>query len=726
MLEAKFVLLDLFWDSVKNGGSIREVDPKYNEEMYWWICYNCGKSYKTTVERVLLDFKMNKYPQMNNYCYDCKLSKCTPRFSYSDFLKLVQDKDREYMSEMAGDFLDKEASSYTFHTYCAECGEFFKANQGTIKVRGRLICRDCYSRLKFLKENGSIAELLPEIVPYYSSNNKIPIDRLPVKGSGDRRKILLTCPTCGKDTLKRMDAVIRSGAYCGPCAKHKTSSSNGNSLFDLYPEVAKMFDGGNNTISSKEVSPGSHREYNFLCTNKGIPHIFKKEVSSVVSASKRGNIGCPVCQGFEVQEGVNDFKTRHASMSALWDYDKNSLKPTEVYYRSQDKFWFRCDKGHSFQRDLSHIIRRDDATCPVCNGRHLVKGVNDLETLKPDIAKYWDYELNNFCPDEVTVFSNRCAWFKCANDGCGESFYGSIDGRSLTLGYCDNCRKRNWSVNEKKLAYEIRSWGFDVDEEVRLFGGNVSYDIYIPSEKLAIEYNGLYWHSDKVRGDKNYHYNKYKECADNGIQLVFVWDDDFLYKRDIVLNTLKRKLGVSNERRVNARDCIVSIESFDSVKDFLNNNHIQGSVSGSLYLVLRENETNEIVAVGVFQFDNSGFALLKRYCTNCMVRGGFSKILKYVESNYNIIGVETFSDNGISDGSLYSKNGFIAESILEPDYSYVYKGRRYHKFNFRLERFRNDKNLVYIEGLSERELAEMNELIRVWDAGKVKWRKYFS
>lgn len=444
----------------------------------------------------------------------------------------------------------------------------------------------------------------------------------------------------------------------------------------------------------------------------------------MVSASKRGTLGCPVCHGSEIQKGVNDFETRHGSFSKYWDYSRNVFKPDEVYYRSQEKYWFLCEKGHSFRKSLLKVDENNRCSCPICQGDIVLKGFNDLETLKPDIAKYWCKDINTLMPDEVTIGSNREVWFECANAGCNEVFLTPVCNRVSTNGFCFNCRKKNWSIPEKELAETIRSWGFSVEEEVRLFGGTGSLDIYIPSERVAIEYNGLYWHSDKVRKDKNYHLDKYKKCLEKGIQLLFIWEDDYLYSKDKVITMLRRKLGVSEERRINARDCKVCVESYNNVRGFLDNNHIQGSVGGSLYLSLRD-KNNDIVAVGVFLLRNGDYTLLERYCSSCIVRGGFTKILKYFEENYNPIGVETFSDNGVSDGSLYLSSGFEAVEEIRPDYKYVVEGKRIHKFNYRISRFRDDVNLMYKEGLTERELAELNGLYRVYDAGKVKWKKVY-
>lgn len=104
-----------------------------------------------------------------------------------------------------------------------------------------------------------------------------------------------------------------------------------------------------------------------------------------------------------------------------------------------------------------------------------------------------------------------------------------------------------------------------------------------------------------------------------------------------------------------------------------------------------------------------------------MCLGGFTKLLTYAEREYTPSRFITFADHCISDGGLYEGNGFVVDKTLPPDYMYVVGDRREHKFDYRLKRFRNDPDLKYVEGLTERELAALNGLVRVWDAGKTRF-----
>lgn len=239
-------------------------------------------------------------------------------------------------------------------------------------------------------------------------------------------------------------------------------------------------------------------------------------------------------------------------------------------------------------------------------------------------------------------------------------------------------------------------------------------DIYVPSVNVAIEFNGLYWHSEKFK-PKNYHYDKFIECRDAGIRLIQVWEDDWLHRKDIVKSMLLNKLGFGISETVYARDCSV-VEDAD-LEDFFNENHIQGYAGHSKSVSLVNSGT--VVASALFRKNQNGW-LLSRYATNCNVPGGFSRCLTNFRKR-NDGPVVTFADLCISDGSLYVNNGFKLDKILPPDYSYLVGNRRVHKFSYRKSRFARDENLIFDENATERELAASNGLLRVYDAGKLRF-----
>ena len=100
----------------------------------------------------------------------------------------------------------------------------------------------------------------------------------------------------------------------------------------------------------------------------------------------------------KVVVGVNDLVSQRPNIANEWDYEKNyPLTPKDVAFGSHKEVWWHCNNGysHSYTAQIQHRThtgRRNG--CPYCSGHRLLKGFNDLQTKRPDIAIDWDYEKN--------------------------------------------------------------------------------------------------------------------------------------------------------------------------------------------------------------------------------------------------------------------------------------------------------------------------------------------
>ena len=249
-------------------------------------------------------------------------------------------------------------------------------------------------------------------------------------------------------------------------------------------------------------------------------------------------------------------------------------------------------------------------------------------------------------------------------------------------------------------------------------------DIYLPKLKLGFEFNGLYWHSELYK-NRTYHIDKTKSCLDNGISLFHIWEDDWLYKQDIVKSMILNKLGKSD--KIYARKCQVK-EVIDNklVRDFLVNNHIQGFVGSKVKLGLfYEDELVSLMTFGglrksLGQSSEDGSYELLRFCNklNTSVIGGASKLFKYFLKNYNPKEIISYSDLSRSTGNMYSRLGFKLSHNSDPNYYYIIDGIRKHRFNFRKDRLvkeGNDPNLTEIE------IMHQKGFYRIFDCGMQKW-----
>jgi hypothetical protein len=251
-------------------------------------------------------------------------------------------------------------------------------------------------------------------------------------------------------------------------------------------------------------------------------------------------------------------------------------------------------------------------------------------------------------------------------------------------------------------------------------------DFYFPDYNFAIEFNGLYWHSEISGGkDKNYHYDKWKECDALGITLLSICEDEFVEKQNFWLNKILYMTGKLSLTKIHARKC--EIRELDNVTEFLNEHHLQGSNSSRYKFGLFYN--NQLVSVMTFSKprDNKNKTIdLSRFCNHSeyLVSGGASKLLSYFLKNYGHLyeSVVSFSDNSYSNGNVYMALGFDLVNNLKPDYKYTISNKTFHKSGFRkssiFKKFDIPENL---KNISEWGIMQYLGYDRIWDCGKKKW-----
>jgi len=255
-------------------------------------------------------------------------------------------------------------------------------------------------------------------------------------------------------------------------------------------------------------------------------------------------------------------------------------------------------------------------------------------------------------------------------------------------------------------------------------------DIYLPDLRLAFEFNGLYWHNELLVG-KNYHLNKTKLCEEKGIHLIHIYEDDWLFKTDIVKSRILNLLG-KTERKIYARQCKIKYVSSKDSKEFLIENHIQGNVNSKIRLGLYYKE--ELVSLMTFgnlrknlgsTSKENSYELL-RFCNkiNSNVIGGANKLYNYFLSNTNPLQILSYADRSwtsMTKESLYDKLGFKLVGETIPNYYYVKHNCRENRFNYR-------KDVLVKEGYdlnkTEREIMFDRGYNRIYDSGSLKyiWR----
>ncbi len=276
------------------------------------------------------------------------------------------------------------------------------------------------------------------------------------------------------------------------------------------------------------------------------------------------------------------------------------------------------------------------------------------------------------------------------------------------------------SYHEKDIVRFIEEIGFTPDLNNRSILGGRELDVVIHEKKVAIEYNGIYWHSDKFR-DKNYHLRKTMDARAAGYRLIHIFEDEWVYRKDQVKSKIRSILGVDNRNVVYARKCNHFKPPKPMSMEFLELNHIQGRTSFSLSFGLSFN--GEMVALMTFKKRTDDVYELTRYATSARVVGGFTRLLSHAKGELLDIGVRrivSFADLRYSEGDLYSSCGWTHEYNTKPDYQYVIGDKRVRKQNYRRGALAR-KLENFDESLSEKENMEMNGISRVYDCGLMKF-----
>ena len=302
----------------------------------------------------------------------------------------------------------------------------------------------------------------------------------------------------------------------------------------------------------------------------------------------------------------------------------------------------------------------------------------------------------------------------------------------LTSNPCTIChpKKSGVSIGEKQLRDFIISLGMPFEENFRKLIPPLEVDIYIPSKNIAIEYNGIYWHSE-LYVDKDYHLNKTELCNDKGVKLIHIFEDEWVNKQDIVKSRLKNLFGLT-KGRIYARKCEVKEVLTKDKTKFLNENHIQGAVGSKYNLGLYyEDELVSIMTFGAYRkvlglnSKKDNYELI-RFCNkiDLTVIGGASKLFKNFIRGYDPKEIISYADRRWSTGNLYDVLGFKFSHNSNPNYFYIVNGLRHHRFKYR-------KDLLIKDGfnkeLTEREIMLKRKIYRIYDCGTITYKfKVFS
>lgn len=286
-------------------------------------------------------------------------------------------------------------------------------------------------------------------------------------------------------------------------------------------------------------------------------------------------------------------------------------------------------------------------------------------------------------------------------------------------------------VRNSKHENEIRDFiinnGIKTRPDREILHGK-EIDIYIPSMKIGIEYNGNKWHTEWFgKKNKYYHANKKNECIKQGIKLISIFEDEYILHKDIVQSKLAHILGFDSKKpKIYGRKCEIRNILKSEADIFLEKYHIQGTTKATVHLGAYYNAM--LIAVMSFSVQPNNKWELVRFASDyhfiCCGVGG--KLFKHFISNYEYDEIKSFADRRWTineENNIYTKLGFTNDGNTKPSFTYYYPKlygcERKHKLT--LKKSQLLKNHPEFEGMTEQEIVQKLGYDRIWDCGLIRY-----
>ena len=525
-------------------------------------------------------------------------------------------------------------------------------------------------------------------------------------------KVCIICPEHG-EFWQEPHAHLK-GQGCPKCGVDKRSKSKTTTNENFIKKAQKIH--GDKYDYSKTNYINNKTKIVIICPIHG-------EIEITPNAHISEKRGCPKCgntlKGVNFKMGIERFIEKAQKIHG------NSYSYEEVsYINNRTPVSIMCPTHGIFRQTPE--VHLSGHGCPEC--ANIKRAGKNIMTTSEFIAKAKNIhgDKYNYSKVEYVKYDTPVTIICPEHGEFQQKPYIHLDGSG-----CQKCAMLFSNYEMELIDYISSIIGEEnvVRNDRTILNGN-ELDVYIPSKKVAFEFDGLYWHSEIKKPNKKYHLQKTMECEKQGIQLIHIFEDEWVYKKDICKSRIKNILGSST--RLYARKCeIVELTNKEANK-FFTENHIQGNVAAKIIYGLKYN--NEIVSAMSFgnlrknlgQKSTDGSYELLRFSNkqNMTVVGGASKLFNHFVKQVNPCDIISYADRRWSMGNLYEQLNFNFSHESEPNYFYIIGNERKNRFGFRKDILISKYGCLPND--TEHNFCLNQGWYRIYDCGtKVyKWKKH--
>ena len=483
--------------------------------------------------------------------------------------------------------------------------------------------------------------------------------------------------------------------------------------------------------------------------SKTCGHKFQRRIADFCVSNKDKNM-CTVCAKHTRRTSSDDFIQDCTIASPTLE-----ILTTDIH-TVRDRVLTRCTIcGAEKERLVRKLLEGTSCTCTPSTKQeaYYTKKRKNNEDFLQDLSTTVHDTL---IPLEPYVSAHTPIKFKCTL--CGRIFKAEPNNITSKTGMRCICQSRK-STGEAEVYEYIQSvYQGDIIRNY-ILPNKQEVDIYLPDLHIAFEYDGIYWHNEQMLykrlsqdGKKsillstvrNYHLHKTELCKSMGIQLIHIFETEWIQQRRIIENKLLYLMKVSPYKRIYANHkTFVQVITLSRANTFLKKHHIQGvdhsaSICLGLYRKTAEHK-KELLSVMTFckprralgQTNKTSYDYeLSRFASNIsyVVLHAYDKLFAYFEKNYTWKKLITYADRRWSTGKIYNDTAWKLIHTSKPNYFYVYKGSLKHRYTFskqKLAKYATNPhstyydifNSIYKDTLSEKDIMSLAKIPKIYDCG---------
>ena len=534
--------------------------------------------------------------------------------------------------------------------------------------------------------------------------------------NGTKNKVIITCKIHG-DFEQKLASHLE-GKGCIKCAKELVKKKLRLTTKEFI-EKAKKVHGDKYDYSNVDYK-NSSTKVRIVCKEHG--EFLQKPNGHLTG------FGCPKCgliKSAEKTKGKNKLSNEEFLKRVKENCQNPNMDFTNTKYNGMNSYTHYVCKIHGEKSILGKHLA-NGVECPDCSiDKQTQNKYDTLETFMEKVNKIHnnlDFSKVEYKGSYVPI-KLKCTVHDYEFEGIPKYIIGSKQG-------CPKCSSIR-SRGEKEIEEFLKENGIHLKVSRRKIIHPYELDIVDTKRKIAIEFNGLYWHTEDRVG-KDYHINKTEMCKEAGYKLIHIFEDEWNYKKDIVKSRLLNIFNLTSNKIYGRKTEIKEVESKEAIK-FLEENHIQGKVNSKIKIGLYfENELVSLMTFGSLRkaLGNSskeGCYELLRFCNKkgTTVMGGASKLLKHFEDKYRPKELISYADYRWSEGELYKKLDMKFAYLTKPNYFYIPQGSKVRENRFK---YRKSELLKegYSEDLTERQIMIKKGYQRIYDCGSLKYKKIYN